>query len=97
MGSWARDGPPTGCDAVRTVPDMDGDGLLNTEEAAIGTDALNPDTDGDGFSDGVELATGSDPLDPLSTPQPLVPSLSPLALATLCTLLALAGTRRLRG
>jgi len=55
-----------GCDAVRTVPDMDGDGLLDTEEAAIGTDALNPDTDGDGFDDGQEvLLMGTDPLDPL--------------------------------
>ncbi len=59
-----------GCDAVRTVPDMDGDGLLDTEEAAIGTDALNPDTDGDGFTDGQEvLLMGTDPLDPLD-PEP---------------------------
>ena len=62
-----------GCDAVRTVPDMDGDGLLDTEEAAIGTDALNPDTDGDGFGDGEEvLVMGTDPLDPLDpTPDPV--------------------------
>jgi len=55
----------TGCDAVRTVPDMDGDALLDVEEAAIGTDALNPDTDGDGFEDGQEVhRMGTDPLDP---------------------------------
>jgi hypothetical protein len=54
-----------GCDAVRTVPDMDGDGLLDVEEAAIGTDALNPDTDGDGFYDGEEVfELGTDPLNP---------------------------------
>lgn len=55
-----------GCDDVRTVPDMDGDALLDVDETTIGTDALNPDTDGDGFSGGVEvLELGTDPLDPL--------------------------------
>jgi thermitase len=55
--------PFEGCDAIRTVPDMDGDELLDVEEAAIGTDTLNPDTDGDGFGDGLEvLVMGTDPL-----------------------------------
>ncbi len=65
--------PLRGCDAVRTVPDMDGDRLLDVEEVAIGTDALNPDTDGDGFDDGEEvLLMGTDPLDPLDpTPDPV--------------------------
>ncbi len=59
-----------GCDAIRTVPDMDGDALLDVEEAAIGTNALNSDTDGDGFGDGEEvLLMGTDPLDPLD-PEP---------------------------
>jgi hypothetical protein len=58
------DGSPFGgCDSVRTVPDMDGDKLLDVQEATIGTDALNPDTDGDGFEDGHEVfVMGTDPL-----------------------------------
>ncbi len=35
--------------------DPDGDGLTNTEEGTIGTDANNPDTDGDGLTDGQEV------------------------------------------
>jgi len=55
-----------GCDAIRTVPDMDGDGLLDIDEEAIGTDALLWDTDGDGFGDGEEVyVMGTDPLDAL--------------------------------
>jgi hypothetical protein len=55
--------PFKGCDSIRTVPDMDGDKLLDVEEAAVGTDELNPDTDGDGFEDGEEvLLMGTDPL-----------------------------------
>jgi hypothetical protein len=44
--------------------DADGDGLLDGEELAIGTDPDNPDTDGDGLTDGEEVETyGTDPLD----------------------------------
>ena len=35
--------------------DSDGDGLMDREEAALGTDPFNPDTDGDGLGDGDEV------------------------------------------
>lgn len=48
--------------------DPDGDGLTNTQEQALGTDAFNADSDGDGFSDGEESASGSEPLASSSRP-----------------------------
>ncbi|MGH9870388.1 MAG: Ig-like domain-containing protein [Candidatus Polarisedimenticolia bacterium] len=46
-------------------PDDDNDGLLDTEELALGTDPLLSDTDGDGLSDFDEVRVhGTDPLDP---------------------------------
>ena len=48
-----RDGP---------AGDLDGDGLTNGVEAALGTDALRPDSDGDGLADSVEAA-GDPPAD----------------------------------
>ena len=54
--------------AVDAAPgdiDSDGDGLLDSEEARLGTDPYNPDTDGDGLTDGDEVnARGTDPLNP---------------------------------
>lgn len=45
--------------------DSDGDGLLDSEEATLGTDPFNPDTDGDGLSDGEEVRNHkTDPLNP---------------------------------
>ncbi|MEI6089674.1 MAG: OmpA family protein [bacterium] len=44
--------------------DLDGDGLIDEEEARLGTDPLNPDTDGDGLLDGEEVYTyKTDPKD----------------------------------
>jgi DNA-binding beta-propeller fold protein YncE len=87
-----------GCDAVRTVPDMDGDALLDVEEAAIGTDALNPDTDGDGFDDGQEvLLMGTDPLDPLDPePDPVPEPAAWLMLVAGTAFLGLLYRRRIR-
>jgi hypothetical protein len=46
------------CDA-----DIDGDGLTNQQEAALGTNPGNPDSDGDGLSDGQEVnVNGTNPL-----------------------------------
>jgi hypothetical protein len=91
------DGTPfKGCDDVRTIPDMDGDALLDVEEAAIGTDALNPDTDGDGFDDGQEvLLMGTDPLDPLDpTPDPVPEPSARLAILAGVALLGLLERRQ---
>lgn len=51
-------------DAVVMIPDTDGDGLFDDDEAALGTDPLVPDTDGDGLLDFEEVDTyHTDPLD----------------------------------
>ncbi len=44
--------------------DSDEDGLVDRDEARLGTDPSNPDTDGDGVLDGAEVHNhGTDPLD----------------------------------
>ncbi len=66
-------------------PDSDGDGLTDSEEAALGTDPNNPDSDGDGATDGEEVTAGTNPNDPNSKPAaqqmvlPPPPPLPPLA------------------
>lgn len=42
--------------------DIDRDGLLSDEEAALGTEANKADSDNDGDADGLEVALGTDPL-----------------------------------
>lgn len=48
--------------------DVDGDGLLNTDEVARGTDPRRYDSDGDRWGDGVEVEAGSNPRDAASQP-----------------------------
>ncbi len=63
-GNGSDDGNHTGGDGNETtVTDSDGDGLLDEEEAAIGTDPHDADTDDDALDDGAEVDIGSDPLD----------------------------------
>lgn len=50
-----HDGIGDACD-----DDIDGDGLTNVQEAAIGTNPRNPDTDGDGLSDYAEVCYDGD-------------------------------------
>ena len=48
-----------------SLPDTDGDGLLDFEEALLGTDPGDDDTDGDGLTDWEEVhVTFTNPLDP---------------------------------
>jgi hypothetical protein len=42
--------------------DSDGDGVVNADEIAAGTDPDEPDSDGDGLTDGEERDLGTDPL-----------------------------------
>jgi ELWxxDGT repeat protein len=48
---------------IAALTDADLDGLLDTDERALGTDEFDADTDDDGLSDGAEVNThGTDPL-----------------------------------
>jgi hypothetical protein len=49
---------------LTAVTDTDGDGLLDLQEARMGTDPLNADTDGDTIKDGDEASYHTDPLNP---------------------------------
>ncbi len=61
---WGQiiNGPITEISWANLAVDSDGDGLLDDEEALLGTDPNNPDTDEDGIYDGEELTLGTNPL-----------------------------------
>ena len=50
--------------------DVDGDGLNDGQEIALGTDPASADSDGDGLNDGAEISSGSSPTDGTSVPNP---------------------------
>ena len=54
--------PEDPADDGQNNPDVDGDGIPNDVETAIGTDPTNPDSDGDTIPDGVEV--GDDQANP---------------------------------
>lgn len=51
-----------------TSEDADGDGLADSFETSLGTNANLSDTDGDGFNDGVEFVAGTSPTNSSSFP-----------------------------
>ncbi|MHA3771899.1 putative Ig domain-containing protein [Verrucomicrobiota bacterium sgz303538] len=52
---------------IGNIADEDGDGLTETQEAALGTSDKDRDSDDDFALDGDEVAAGTDPLNPAST------------------------------
>ena len=59
-------GPAAG--TLQGSDDSDGDGILDSEEEALGTDPFASDTDGDGYTDSEEYDSHTDPLDPTDYP-----------------------------
>lgn len=58
-----------GCAAeVKINQDADGDGLLDPDEVAYGSDPAVPDSDGDGTDDGAEVSANTSPTDPDDKP-----------------------------
>lgn len=58
-----------GCVATVDIDvDADADGLVDSEEAAIGSDPGSPDSDEDGWEDGEEVRQYTSPIDPADRP-----------------------------
>jgi hypothetical protein len=58
------------------LEDADGDGVINYDEARLGTNPQNPDTDGDGYDDYGENLEGTDPTSAASVPKVVVASIA---------------------
>jgi hypothetical protein len=66
LGAAVYESVPANQTFVASAPqifDTDGDGLLDPDETALGTDPADPDGDGDGLPDGVEIGSPSAPFD----------------------------------
>ncbi len=61
--NWRPSAFTNGSPGLAFATDIDGDGLSNIQESALGTDPNLIDTDGDGTSDFDELIACTDPLD----------------------------------
>ncbi|YCM43546.1 lamin tail domain-containing protein [Verrucomicrobiaceae bacterium 227] len=64
--NWRASAFTNGSPGQEVATDLDGDGLSDIQESALGTNPNLADTDKDGFDDGNETAAGTDPLDPSS-------------------------------
>lgn len=63
IGAFLNDDNGNGSGSAYAVDfDMDNDGLLTSQEQALGTDPLLSDTDGDGLNDGLEIFLSWNPL-----------------------------------
>ncbi|MDP2311460.1 MAG: hypothetical protein Q8P41_01030 [Pseudomonadota bacterium] len=58
-----------GCIADVTIDlDGDGDGLVDSQEAEVGSDPGKPDSDDDGYTDGEEYTSNTSPVDAADKP-----------------------------
>ncbi len=64
--NWRASAFSKGSPGQEVAVDLDGDGLSDIQESALGSDPNLPDTDGDGFNDAHEAVAGTDPLDSTS-------------------------------
>ena len=74
--SWEETFFPGDLTQLSTGGDRDGEGLLDQDEFANGTDPSNPDTDDDGYTDKEEIDAGTNPSDVNSVPPGIADSMA---------------------